>query len=110
MSVSDETAAVAPPPWTRGVLAYGLSLAMVAAATLAAVLVDRVVQAPNLSLAVNLGRTVGHKDLLRAVWGSERADIQYLRVYVGQLRQKLAASGPLLASEPGVGYRLEAIS
>ena len=61
-------------------------------------------------LAVNLGRTVGHKELLRAVWGSERADIQYLRVYVGQLRQKLAASGPLLASEPGVGYRLEAIS
>jgi len=61
-------------------------------------------------LAVNLGRTVGHKELLRAVWGSERADIQYLRVYVGQLRQKLAESGPLLTSEPGVGYRLEAIS
>jgi two-component system KDP operon response regulator KdpE len=63
-----------------------------------------------IELAVNLGRTVGHRDLLRAVWGSERADIQYLRVYVGQLRQKLAASGPLLSSEPGVGYRLEAIS
>ena len=59
-------------------------------------------------LAVNLGRTVGHRDLLRAVWGSERADIQYLRVYVGQLRQKLGDFGgaPLLVSEPGVGYRL----
>ena len=50
MSLSDESAAVAPPPWTRGAVAYGLSLALVAAATLAAVLVDRVVQAPNLSL------------------------------------------------------------
>ncbi|MGZ6039763.1 MAG: response regulator transcription factor [Phenylobacterium sp.] len=59
-------------------------------------------------LAVNLGRTVTHKDLLRAVWGDERADIQYLRVYVGQLRHKLGAfaGAPLLISEPGVGYRL----
>ncbi len=59
-------------------------------------------------LAVNLGRPVAHKDLLRAVWGSERADIQYLRVYVGQLRQKLGdfAGAPLLVSEAGVGYRL----
>lgn len=61
-------------------------------------------------LAVNLGRTVGHRDLLRAVWGSEGADIQYLRVYVGQLRQKLGAGGPLVTSEPGVGYRLAATS
>jgi two-component system, OmpR family, KDP operon response regulator KdpE len=63
-------------------------------------------------LAVNLGRTVSHKDLLRTVWGSERADIQYLRVYVGQLRQKLGSAGgaPLLVSEPGVGYRLVAIA
>ena len=59
-------------------------------------------------LALNLGRTVGHKALLAAVWGSERADIQYLRVYVGQLRQKLGTfdGAPLLASDPGVGYRL----
>ncbi|HEV7386267.1 MAG TPA: response regulator transcription factor [Phenylobacterium sp.] len=59
-------------------------------------------------LAVNLGRAVSHKDLLRAVWGSERADIQYLRVYIGQLRQKLGSAGgaSLLVSEPGVGYRL----
>jgi two-component system KDP operon response regulator KdpE len=59
-------------------------------------------------MALNLGRTVTHKELLRAVWGSERADIQYLRVYVGQLRHKLGdfAGAPLLVSEPGVGYRL----
>jgi two-component system KDP operon response regulator KdpE len=63
-------------------------------------------------LSVNLGRAVSHKDLLRAVWGSERADIQYLRVYVGQLRQKLgdAEGVPLLVSEAGVGYRLAEIA
>jgi two-component system KDP operon response regulator KdpE len=63
-------------------------------------------------LALKLGRTVSHKDLLRTVWGSERADVQYLRVYVGQLRQKLGtfAGEPLLVSEAGVGYRLAAIA
>jgi two-component system KDP operon response regulator KdpE len=63
-------------------------------------------------LALNLGRTVSHRELLRAIWGSERADIQYLRVYIGQLRQKLGstAEAPLLVSEPGIGYRLAAIS
>ena len=62
-------------------------------------------------LAMNLGRPVSHAELLRAVWGSDRADIQYLRVYVGQLRQKLGeADGVvLLVSEPGVGYRLAAL-
>lgn len=57
-------------------------------------------------LAVNLGRTLSHRQLLKAVWGSDNAEIQYLRVYVGQLRQKLGAE--ILTSEPGVGYRLEA--
>jgi two-component system KDP operon response regulator KdpE len=59
-------------------------------------------------LALSLGRIVPHADLLAAVWGSDRADIQYLRVYVGQLRQKLDAPGApsLLISEAGVGYRL----
>jgi two-component system KDP operon response regulator KdpE len=55
-------------------------------------------------MAMNLGRTVSHKQLLLAVWGSERADIQYLRVYVGQLRQKLGPDAIL--SDPGVGYGL----
>lgn len=55
-------------------------------------------------LALNLGRPVAHRDLLRAVWGSERADVQYLRVYMRQLRRKLGAE--LLPSIPGVGYQL----
>jgi two-component system, OmpR family, KDP operon response regulator KdpE len=57
-------------------------------------------------LALNLDRPTPHRDLLRSVWGSESADIQYLRVYMGQLRQKLGAE--LLVSIPGVGYRLAA--
>ena len=55
-------------------------------------------------LAVQIGRPVEHKALLAAVWGDERADIQYLRVYMGQLRQKIGAE--YLLSTPGVGYQL----
>lgn len=55
-------------------------------------------------LALHLGRPVAHAQLLRAVWGSERADVQYLRVYMGQLRAKLGSR--LLMSIPGVGYQL----
>jgi two-component system KDP operon response regulator KdpE len=56
-------------------------------------------------LAINHGRVLGHRQLLAAVWGSERADVQYLRVYIGQLRQKLGAER--IVSEPGVGYALQ---
>lgn len=55
-------------------------------------------------LALNGGIAVPHSQLLRAVWGSEKADVQYLRVYVGYLRQKLGDA--LFESVPGVGYRL----
>jgi two-component system KDP operon response regulator KdpE len=55
-------------------------------------------------LALNRGRASARGDLLRAVWGSEKADIQYLRVYIGYLRQKLGDG--LIESVPGVGYRL----
>jgi two-component system KDP operon response regulator KdpE len=64
-------------------------------------------------LALELGRPVPHEALLKAVWGSEKADIQYLRVYVGQLRRKLEADPEapvLLLSEGGVGYRLAAVT
>jgi len=55
-------------------------------------------------LVLNRGRAVSHGQLLRAVWGSEKADIQYLRVYIGYLRHKLGDG--LFESAPGVGYRL----
>ncbi|MEN9873376.1 MAG: operon transcriptional regulatory protein KdpE [Pseudomonadota bacterium] len=60
-------------------------------------------------LAIQHGRPVRHSDLLRSVWGSERADLHYLRVYIGQLRSKLEddPSRPVyIVAEPGVGYRL----
>lgn len=61
-------------------------------------------------LVRNTGKVVSHKDLLTAVWGKAHAeDTQYLRVVVGQLRQKLERdpSQPILIqTEPGIGYRL----
>lgn len=60
-------------------------------------------------LALGAGKVLTHKDLLVAVWGAAHAhDTQYLRVFVGQLRQKLEAdpaSPTILLTEPGVGYR-----
>lgn len=61
-------------------------------------------------LVRNLGKVVSHKDLLIAVWGKAHAgDTQYLRVVIGQLRQKLErdpAQPRLILTEPGIGYRL----
>jgi two-component system KDP operon response regulator KdpE len=58
-------------------------------------------------LARNAGRVMTHRQLLTAVWGPANAeDVQYLRGYVGQLRQKLGSAAGLIKTEPGVGYRL----
>lgn len=55
------------------------------------------------------GKVMTHKQLLTAVWGpAHEADVQYLRVFVGQLRQKIEpdpAQPALILTEPGVGYR-----
>lgn len=52
------------------------------------------------------GRIVTQRQLLRAVWGPAHVeDTQYLRVYVGHLRQKLGTAARLIQTEPGVGYR-----
>lgn len=61
------------------------------------------------TLARSAGQVVTHKRLLSAGWGPEATDTQYLRVYIGLLRQKIEEdpSDPcLLLTEPGVGYRL----
>jgi len=58
-------------------------------------------------LARSAGRVVTHRQLLTGVWGPAHVqDVQYLRVYVGHLRQKLGEASGLLRTEPGVGYRL----
>lgn len=55
-------------------------------------------------LARSAGHVVTHKRLLAAGWGEETTDTQYLRVYIGLLRQKIEEdpSDPrLLLTEPG---------
>jgi two-component system KDP operon response regulator KdpE len=55
------------------------------------------------------GKVVTHRQLLTAVWGpAHTEDVQYLRVFIAQLRQKIEPdpSAPtLISTEPGVGYR-----
>ena len=61
-------------------------------------------------LVRHAGRVVTHQYLLREIWGpTYTGETHYLRVYVGQLRQKLEedpAQPYYILTEPGVGYRL----
>ncbi len=61
-------------------------------------------------LARNAERVVTHRQILTAVWGpAHTEDLQYLRVFIGQLRHKLkgATDEPeLIQTESGIGYRL----
>jgi two-component system KDP operon response regulator KdpE len=60
-------------------------------------------------LAANAGRVLTHQVILTQVWGPADADhIEYLRVYMRQLRLKLERDPEqpeILTTEPGVGYR-----
>ncbi|HEY1750803.1 MAG TPA: response regulator [Caulobacteraceae bacterium] len=60
-------------------------------------------------LAEGDGRVLTHRQLLTAIWGPAHADdLPYLRVLVGQLRQRIEtepASPKHILTEPGVGYR-----
>jgi two-component system, OmpR family, KDP operon response regulator KdpE len=61
-------------------------------------------------LVLNAGKVVTHKMLLKEIWGGE-ADIQYLRIYIRSLRQKIEADPERphhIQTEQGVGYRLRA--
>jgi two-component system sensor histidine kinase KdpD len=61
-------------------------------------------------LARHPGRVLTHAHLLRTVWGPAQASqIDYLRVAIRALRQKLEAlpgQPQLILNEPGIGYRL----
>jgi K+-sensing histidine kinase KdpD/DNA-binding winged helix-turn-helix (wHTH) protein len=63
-------------------------------------------------LARHAGRVLTHGHLLRTVWGlAQEQHIDYLRVAVRSLRQKLErepAQPALILNEPAVGYRLAA--
>jgi two-component system KDP operon response regulator KdpE len=61
-------------------------------------------------LARHIGRVVTHERVLAACWGAdEEPRVEYLRIVIRNLRQKLEAPGPVgsvIANELGVGYRL----
>jgi two-component system KDP operon response regulator KdpE len=62
-------------------------------------------------LIAHAGKVLTHKLILREVWGME-TDVQYLRIYVRTLRQKIEADPEqpkLILTEQGVGYRLREI-
>jgi two-component system KDP operon response regulator KdpE len=59
-------------------------------------------------LVAHAGKVLTHKFILREVWGTE-TDVQYLRIYIRALRQKLEAEPERpqhILTEQGVGYRL----
>lgn len=62
-------------------------------------------------LARNARKVVTHRALLGAIWGGQSTEqVEYLRVFVGQLRKKLEsgnASPRYIVTEPWVGYRFE---
>ena len=62
-------------------------------------------------LVAHAGKVLTHTFILREIWGGE-SDVQYLRIYIRTLRQKLEADPQrpaLILTEQGVGYRLAEI-
>jgi two-component system KDP operon response regulator KdpE len=61
-------------------------------------------------LAINAGKVITHRQILREIWGPKAEEqTQYLRVYLGRLRQKLEEKPNrprYLKTESGIGYRL----
>jgi two-component system KDP operon response regulator KdpE len=62
-------------------------------------------------LVRHAGKVITHRQLLKDVWGpSHGEEVQYLRVYMTQLRHKLEADPArprFFMNEPGIGYRLK---
>jgi two-component system KDP operon response regulator KdpE len=61
---------------------------------------------------INRGKMLTHKQILKEIWGpAHEEDMQYLRVYIGQLREKLRSNNinddKYLTTEPGIGYRMD---
>jgi two-component system KDP operon response regulator KdpE len=59
-------------------------------------------------MVAHAGKVLTHRFMLREIWGND-ADVQYLRIYVRSLRQKIEADPerPIhILTETGVGYRL----
>jgi len=61
----------------------------------------------------NRSKMLTHKEILRAVWGAAHSDdTTYLRVYIGQIREKIEANPAVpiyITTEQGIGYRMEIV-
>ncbi|MCE1164025.1 MAG: response regulator [Bacteroidetes bacterium] len=59
----------------------------------------------------NAGKVITHGYILKEVWGKPFSDeVQYLRVYIAQLRKKLEknpSSPDIFVTESGIGYRMK---
>ena len=61
-------------------------------------------------LVAHAGKVLTHRFILKEVWGGD-TDVQYLRVYIRSLRQKIEADPErpqFVLTETGIGYRLRA--
>lgn len=62
-------------------------------------------------LMTHRGKMLTHRQILKDVWGPAHAeDMQYLRVYISQVREKIEddpAAPDYIVTETGIGYRME---
>ncbi len=62
-------------------------------------------------LMIHCGKMLSHKQILTDVWGASHGeDTQYLRVFIGQIREKIEenpAAPLMIKTELGIGYRME---
>lgn len=62
-------------------------------------------------MARHAGKVLTHRALLAAIWGGDSTEqVEYLRVFVAQLRKKLkpdADAPQYILTEPWIGYRFE---
>jgi len=60
---------------------------------------------------IQRGKMLTHKQILKEVWGAAHTeDMQYLRVYVSQLREKIEPNPSVpsyIITESGIGYRMD---
>jgi two-component system KDP operon response regulator KdpE len=62
---------------------------------------------------INRGKMLTHKEILKVVWGAAHSDdTTYLRVFIGQIREKIEENPKVPAfiiTEAGIGYRMEVL-
>jgi two-component system, OmpR family, KDP operon response regulator KdpE len=63
---------------------------------------------------VNRGKLLTHKEILKTIWGASHGeDTVYLRVYIGQIREKIETNQTLplyIVTVAGIGYRMEILN